>query len=190
MKQFLMGVAVIILTATAAWAADPQVGDSKDRVLDNLGNPKGRMSIKNMEVLFYDRGSIELLDGKVSMVKLVTAEQLARQQAAQAEQEKRSAEARKKLIAEGEVEKQRLLDDPAFARKSPAEQAEAWRKFAAKYPGVSVAGEIEAANADAAEEARRKAAAVAPKAEQPLPKLSSSKLRKLRRSVEPKETDK
>lgn len=189
MNALRIAIPMLMAATLVAMAEDPKLGDSKDTVLDSLGNPKGRMVLKNLEALFYDRGSVELTDGKVSAVKLVTAEQLAKKQADQAEQDRKNAESRAKLIAEGAAEKQRMLADPAFVRKTPAEQADAWRKFAARYPGVDVAGELQVAQQDANAEAQQKAAVAAPKPEQPTPKLSSSKLRKLRRTLEPKEQE-
>lgn len=187
MKHLIVGAMAALFLAGSSSAADPKIGDSKDQVLDALGNPKGRMLMKNIEAFFYDRGSVELTGGQVSAVKLISEEQLAQKKANQIEQDRRNAAEREKLMAEGAVEKERMLADAAFARKPPAEQVDAWRKFAARYPGVSVEAEVQALNAELAAEAQKKAALAAPRAEEPLPKLSSSKLRKLRRSMEPKE---
>jgi hypothetical protein len=58
-------------------------GMSRYAVVEILGQPKGHSSSKNKEVLFYERGKIELTDGKVFRVELISQAKLAEQLAAQ-----------------------------------------------------------------------------------------------------------
>lgn len=191
MKRYVLAQ-VVCLTAFVA-AADPKVGDSRDRVDDELGPPTGRMAVGNRETCLYERGTIEFVDGRVAAVKLVTEQQLRASLAAAAEQERLAAEKRKQLTAEGGVEKAKILADPSFTNKPPAERLARWREFAATYPGVDVSAETGAAQQAVQSEVAKKreeerAAAIArqkqAEAQKP-PPLSSSKLRKYYRSHDP-----
>ena len=70
MKKFLLLTALLLL-ADPVRAADPQPGDDRQSVLQQLGKPRGRMRMGDRETLVYDRGLVELSTGTVSKVKLV-----------------------------------------------------------------------------------------------------------------------
>lgn len=191
MKRIVCGLMMVL--TTAALAADPKVGDTREQVMDLLGNPKGRMATGGNEVLVYDRGTVDLAGGKVTSVKLVTEGELAAREAAAARQARLDEERHRKLVAEGTAEKGRVLADPEFAKKTPAEQAAYWREFSSKYPGVDIKGISQAAEQALQEDERKKqeaerAAAIASqKLEQPPPRLSSSKARKAYRMKQQEE---
>ncbi len=156
----IISCCVIVLAATAAWAADPVAGDLRGKVIDELGNPHGHMTVGKNEVLFYDRGTIELTDGRVRIVKLITEDQLVAKQAAEAEQGRLAEENRKQLVEAGKAEKLRTLGDPGFTLKSMAEQLAYWQDFVKRYPGVDAGDRIKPLQQAIQVDAQQKAAAV------------------------------
>ena len=179
MKKLVAGL-LLVCSPLCLVAADPVAGDSRERVLDLLGNPRGTMNIKGTEVLFFERGSVELAGGKVTEVKLVTDEQLSRQRVAAERKSKQDALARAELLKAGEEEKKKALADDALAKKSGAEQVAFWQNLAKAYPGVEVGPELQKAQEIVQQEERRKqeAAMAARKAQEEQPKLNSSKRRR------------
>lgn len=52
------------------------VGDSRDRVVETLGEPEGTTEFANIEVLYYPRGKIEIESGHVVSHNLISPEEL------------------------------------------------------------------------------------------------------------------
>lgn len=64
----------------SAWAVKP--GDSRQAVVDELGKPMGFIGRGDEEILYYERGTVQLKDGKVLTAELISAEQLREQREA------------------------------------------------------------------------------------------------------------
>jgi hypothetical protein len=130
----------LLLAASAApflSAAEIEPGTPLEEVRAALGPPKGQALTAERQVLYYERGEIELRDGKVVRANLRTAEEhaamVAREERLRADQEAR----REQLMAEGVALRDRKLADPAFLAAPVAFQVAFWENFARTYPGVS-----------------------------------------------------
>ena len=145
------------VTVVAAPAEEVRVGDPVEIVREVLGKPRSYMGCGTYEILLYERGRVEIRDGKVTSLELVSAEQAARQRMA-AEERRRARDAaradqRERLRAEGVALKRRVANDPAFERMTAANQLSFWTTFVRKYPDVSA--DLE--HAKAVEELEREA---------------------------------
>ena len=183
MKKMLL-LAALVLMGDPARAEDPQPGDARASVLQQLGKPRGRMRMGDRETLVYDRGLVELSTGVVSKVKLVTAEEVAMREAARAEAARVAELAWRERVAAGEQAREALLEDAALKTNSPAAQVAAWQQFQREHPDVAPPAEFQQALAaqQAADRKAAEAAALAAARQEPKPRLSSSKRRKLSRS--------
>jgi hypothetical protein len=131
-------LAILLLLAAPmlAHATDVHPGDSLDDVQSALGMPNGHAQIDNNLTLFYDRGQVQLVDGKVTRLDLLSPEAFAAQQAQQKADDARNAQLRAQNTAEGQALKAQKLSDPAFAAESPADQLSFWQTFSLRYPEV------------------------------------------------------
>ena len=118
------------------------VGDLSADVHRVLGEPQGYIKSGGTEFLLYDRGRVELKDGVVTGVDLVSAEtaeamRLAREQqrAARAEASRRRRET---LREAGETLRLQKLGDPAFQSAAAGEQLAFWQQFRRRYRDVNV----------------------------------------------------
>lgn len=111
--------------------AELRIGTDRLTVLEALGQPEGRIEMGSLERLFYERGEIQLRDGKVNRIELIS------ETAAEArrEQQARAAEARRKR---GEAIKANRLEDPDFRARPAAERYAFWRDFQREFPEVDV----------------------------------------------------
>ncbi|HVU17072.1 MAG TPA: hypothetical protein VHD32_09100 [Candidatus Didemnitutus sp.] len=123
-----------------------------------MGLPKGDVRVGNREILYYDRGTVELRDGSVARADILSDADFATFTARKNAEEARLAAERSRLVSEGESLKARKLSDGAFASTPFAYQVAYWQNFAARYPGVSVADEIALARARLAEQLSQQAA--------------------------------
>lgn len=133
-------VVALISTVWTMCGDEVAVGDSSERAREVLGPPEGYIKSGTYELLVYDRGRVEVRDGAVIKVSLVTKEEAA---AAREEKERLrlariEAEMRRReeLIREGERVRDATLADPAFLARSAAEQIAYWEAFKRNYPGV------------------------------------------------------
>lgn len=117
-------------------------GTTRDQAIAELGAPTGTIVMGTREVLYYDRGTVELRDGKVVRANLVTPEEARQRREAEARayQQWLRAEAERiaRRKAEGEQELKRMLNDPAFLIEDAESQLEIWQDFMRKYPEVPV----------------------------------------------------
>jgi hypothetical protein len=125
--------------ATMLPADEVRPGESLDRVRAVLGIPNGEVQLGDRVLLYYDRGSVELQEGRVTKVALRSEDEhallLARETRLRAERE----EQRARLLAEGTALKDRKLADGSFQSAPISQQIAFWEDFARRYPGVSVA---------------------------------------------------
>ncbi len=126
------------LSAAPFAVAAVDAGATLDEVRATLGAPSGQMRLGERQLLYYERGSVELTNGRVTRVALLSAEehqaQVAREGRLQAERETRRAQ----LIEEGTALRDRKLADDSFQSAPVAYQVSFWEDFARRYPGVSV----------------------------------------------------
>jgi hypothetical protein len=121
-------------------AAEIRPGDKLEQVRVKLGAPRGQAESGGRLLLYYERGEVELQDGVVTRVALLSRD------AHEAESARRAAEAqslreaeeirRARLRAEGEALKARQLADPDFRGASAARQVAFWEDFVRRYPDV------------------------------------------------------
>ena len=135
------GLLAALLWGGAVEALQP--GDTRMSVITELGAPKGFIRAGKEETLYYERGTVQLQDGKVVDFEIISPEQLRTQQAAaekaRAELAVRVAQLRAQLKLEGESALKKLLADPDFVQATAAVQVARWREFMKKYPDVAVA---------------------------------------------------
>jgi hypothetical protein len=114
-----------------AHAAEIHPGDSLSDVQSTLGTPRGQAQIDDKLVLYYDRGQVQLVDGKVTSLNLISTEEFAAQQA--------------QHVAEGQALKAQKLADPDFLSASPGAQLTFWQDFRMRYSEVSCDDEYNSA---------------------------------------------
>ncbi|MCE9615713.1 MAG: hypothetical protein K8T26_15700 [Lentisphaerae bacterium] len=137
------------LTVATALAGDINVGDPAERVRTVLGEPRGHIRSGTYELLQYDRGRVEVRDGVVTQVTLVSAEEAATLKI-EREQQYREAQARQaakreQRRVEGLAARDRALANPDFLASSGERQVEYWSSFRGQYPDVPVDSEYAAA---------------------------------------------
>ncbi len=129
---------VLALAAVSAGAAEVVPGNSLEEAIAALGSPRGRLQVGDRNLVYYERGEIEMQGGRVTRVALRTPEEhallLAREERQRGEREVR----RNQLIAAGTVERDRKLADENFRAAPLAYQVSYWQDFARRYPDVSV----------------------------------------------------
>lgn len=142
----LLWLSLVILSVGAAGApaGEVRVGDTVDQVKSALGEPTGYIGARTYEMFIYERGKVELEDGRVVSVQLISegeaqARRLEaeRRAAEQARLQKEQAEARR---VEGEQVKAQTLSDPNFLALPAGEQVAFWEAFRQQYPEVDVEG--------------------------------------------------
>ncbi len=155
MKCFIAMVALMAAVRISAEEAPApvgiRVGDSLERVIHVLGQPKGRVESANSAWFYYDQGEVRLRDNKVTELSLISDEELqARNDAAERERALR--------LEKGLELRDAMLADPVFASRKPSERLAVWRQFLARYPEVEVGVAFEKAMIEAAQEAEKDAA--------------------------------
>jgi len=89
------------------------IGDSRDDVVQALGQPKGTTTFAGTEVLHYPRGRVEMESGRVASYSLMTPEELAALTAKRLKEEeaRRERDALRRAAQAAEEEKQALLSE-------------------------------------------------------------------------------
>jgi hypothetical protein len=132
-------IAACVLSASPfVGLAEVRTGDSLADVHQALGAPRGQARIDGRQVLYYERGEVELQADTVTRVALRSPEeQLAHE--ARAERNRGEREARlNQLVAEGVALRDRKLADENFKNAPLVYQVSYWENFSRSYPGVSV----------------------------------------------------
>ena len=132
-------LAMLLLLAAPmlAHATDVHPGDSLADVQTALGAPNGQVQVDGKLILFYDRGQVQLTDGKVTRLDLLSPEAFAAQQAQQKADDAQAEQLRAQRIAKGEALKAKKLADPKFISEPPGDQLAFWQDFRLRYPEVS-----------------------------------------------------
>lgn len=136
MKAPVLSLILVVSAAPFAVADEVPAGSTLEEVRSTLGSPKGQVRMGDRQLVYYDRGEIELRHGRVVRTALRTPEEqaalAAREERLQADQEERQA----RLVAEGTALRDRKLTDAAFLASPVAYQVAFWESFARSYPGV------------------------------------------------------
>jgi len=137
MKAPTLWFALVLTTGIAVTAAEVRRGASLEEVRDTLGQPRGQVHVAGRQVLYYERGEVELQEGAVTRVALRSEEEHAILTARQERQRDERDARRVQLIAEGSALRDRKLADPAFQAAPLAYQVAFWEDFVRRYPDVS-----------------------------------------------------
>jgi hypothetical protein len=128
---------LLLATPVLVHATDIHPGDTFADVQAALGKPNGQAQLGNKLVLDYDRGQVQLVDGKVTSSNFLSPEAFAAQQAQQKAGEAKAAQLKAQRIAEGKALKAQKLADRNFTSAPPAYQVAFWQDFRLCYPEVS-----------------------------------------------------
>jgi hypothetical protein len=138
MKPTRVIAACVLSASPFAMAAEVQKGDSLADVRNALGAPRGQAKVDGRQVLYYERGEVELVGDTVTRVALRSPQE---QQALAASEERNREEriARQtQLLTEGTALRDRKMADGHFNDSPLVYQVSYWENFARAYPGVSV----------------------------------------------------
>jgi hypothetical protein len=127
-------IAFLLLLAAPmlAHATEIHLGDSLADVRSALGAPNGYAQVNNNLTLFYDRGQVQFVDGRVISSDFLSPEDFAAKQA----RDKAAAAQAAQRMAEGQALKAQKLADPNFTSAPPAYQLAFWLDFRVRYPEV------------------------------------------------------
>lgn len=154
--------AVFLAAASQLPAQDIPVadtGDAMEDVLAKLGRPRGRIASGNVTTFYYDRGTVEFVDGRVTKAFLMTPEearlQVEEREKADAERRQKEDAARRMLSEDGARELARLQGDAIFAGRPAADRLSFWQDFARRYPYTDAGDELAKARAEVESDARK-----------------------------------
>jgi hypothetical protein len=134
-------ILVIVLPLTMN-AHDVAIGDSAVQVREMMGAPRGQVHVGGRDLLYFDRGEVELNHGQVSRVGLRSPDEQNAFESKQAAAAARTDEARNRLMEEGRVLMASKLSDPVFLATPYSYQVSFWENFAHRYPDVSPAEQL------------------------------------------------
>ena len=143
-----MHTACLILAATGlapVLRAEVMQGDSKAKVIEELGEPNGSFMQGDRDVLLYPNGTIEFRDGKALKIALIDPQEVAAREAARAEAKRVEEEARQAAIREGEEKIRLILETERFKNMSPAEKVRTLDRIQRLHPGTPMPVEYETA---------------------------------------------
>jgi hypothetical protein len=140
MVMALLAVFSVYAGENADESAVVALGDSRERVIELLGEPTGEIRSKSLSILSYPQGKVELRDGVVSEVNLMSAEELRKRREQSAARLRRQQQRREKLKADGLRVKNGKLSDVEFLASPLSDQLFYWKEFSKMYPDVDVSG--------------------------------------------------
>lgn len=126
-----------LVAASGLVAAEIRSGASLEEVHATLGQPRGQLHVGGRQVLYYERGGVELQNGAVTQVNLRSPEEHAIRADREARQREEREARRAQIMAAGIALRDRKLADPAFQAAPVAYQVAFWDDFARSYPEVS-----------------------------------------------------
>ncbi len=135
-------LALLLMLPLVSFAAGVKPGATIDEVRATLGVPRGQVQAGERNVLYYDRGEVELTAGTVTRVSLLNDKEYAMREARRAAIAERVREENASRTAAGEALKARLLASTAFRNAPLTYQVAYWEDFSRRYPGVSCAEEL------------------------------------------------
>ena len=174
------------------------LGDMTIEVVRSLGRPKGQIDkdAENRKLLYYPRGLVDLKDDRVFEYKLMSQEQIdAREQrrlAERAERDRKMEELKQAMLKEAAEEIARVKEDENFETMPASKRVAFWRSFQKKYPGAPMDSDsYRQAMVEYNEYTERKAmedelarlkAEVEANDPGPKPRLSSKRIKKMKRA--------
>ena len=148
------------LVSSLCVAGEVRFGDSQEAVISVLGQPHGYIQTESQTVLFYERGSVELEDGRVVSAKLISPDAAEARRLERMRQDELARQAAVRRAVEGRSLRDRKLSDPSFLALPANSRAAYWQSFMRNYPGVPVGMDYEVAQRELqAEEAAMRAEA-------------------------------
>jgi|GEM_PF-1426018 hypothetical protein len=136
MKAAALSLVFVVTAAPFAVAGEVSPGDSWAEVKATLGTPKGQVQRDGRQILYYERGSVEMVSGQVATVSLRSPEEQAALMAREELQRAEREAIRDRQNAEGIALRDRKLADTNFLSAPLAYQVSFWETFARSYPGV------------------------------------------------------
>lgn len=144
MKTFLMVLAVVCL-ALIGRAGDLKVGATYSDVMAALGEPKGSIDSGGYQLLYYERGKVELRSNVVVKIDLISEDEAVKRRLLRERQEAEALvaaeKARAQRIADGTQIRQTKLADASFRAMSAPERLAFWQRFKQLYPEVPLGDE-------------------------------------------------
>ena len=148
-KLCVAGVALLLTTILLSARSTVEMGQSLEHTLEVLGEPIGKIDLRDKTLLLYPQGEVTLRDNLVAAVDLMSDEQFAADQERLRlereewdQQQKRLTQARNR---EGEAIKKAKMTSSAFATLSAKDRGDYWRRFQIRYPQVEVSEQIASA---------------------------------------------
>jgi len=118
-----------------------EIGDTKEQVLRELGEPTAFSDLGGKALMMYPRGKVVLVDGKVSSTTILSDEAYQKKQAAALAARQKRAGAmeaeRKARIQEGQAMLANLKTNETFLASSPLRRVEILESFQERYPEVN-----------------------------------------------------
>lgn len=146
---FRVSLVCVAALAVTTLRADPVSGANRKEVTDDLGQPTGRLTVGNREVLMYPRGRVTLENGLVTEVSLKNVEVYAAEEARRIAAETLRREAVAKRAAElaanrkaGAEALEKLVNEPRWAGLSADDRLEILARFAKTNPDADVSFEL------------------------------------------------
>ena len=153
-------LALLLILPLPLTAAELRPGDTLTNVRATLGAPRGQLLVAGRQLLYYERGEIELQAGAVTRVALLSVEDHAAREAKRAAAAVRIREEqeilRARLSTEGEALKARKLADASFLVAPLAYQVAFWEDFSRRYPDVTSGEQLTIARLRLAEQLEEK----------------------------------
>lgn len=157
MKTPVLSAALFALMTAVGACAGVGPGASLDEVRAVLGKPNGQMQLGSRQVLFYERGSVELSAGRVTRVDWRSEEEQAVWAAREERLQTQLSAQRSQSQAEGTALRDRKLADAAFLASPVAYQVAFWEDFSRRYPAVPCAEPLTIARLKLSEQREEKA---------------------------------
>ena len=137
MKAPTIWFALALATGCNLAAAEVRQGASIEEVRATLGIPRGQLYLGGRQVLYFERGEVEMQQGRLTRVALRSPEEQAILTAREKRQRGERETRRVQMRAEGTTQRDRKLADPTFQAAPVAYQVAFWEDFARRYPEVS-----------------------------------------------------
>ena len=140
-------VVFLLVLPLTIFAGEVKRGDNIEAVRATLGTPRGQSRLGARELLYFDRGEVELSAGLVTRVALRSEKDQAAFEAKRTAEADRVRRQNQTLLTEGEALKNRMLADPAFQATPLSYQVAFWQNFSRKYSMVSCTEQLSIAQA-------------------------------------------
>lgn len=144
MKTFLLTLALLCL-ALSGRGGDVVIGSTRGEVLAALGEPNGSIDGGSYQLLYYERGKVELVSNVVVKIDLLSEDETVKRRLLREKQEAEARVAAEKAriqrIAEGTQVRQTKLADASFRAMAAPERLAFWQRFKQLYPEVPLGDE-------------------------------------------------